>query len=167
MALAAAAISRVTPVAPAGDGWIDSLYRVALRMTGSAPAAEDLVVEAHLRTARGEPSTDAATTDRVRLFRGLWSALAEKGHLDPAPSDLPARLAGAAGPRELDVPLALAALPVSIRGVVLLDLEGLGYDEIAAAVALSREAVVARLYEGRRILRAQLVAPAGAGVAAR
>lgn len=167
MALAAAAISPVTPVTPAGDGWIDSLYRVALRMTGSAPAAEDLVVEAHLRAARGEHSTPAAMTDRVRLFRGLWSALAEKGHLDPAPSDLPARCADAAEPPGADVRQALDDLPLSIRGVVLLDLEGLGYDEIAAAVALSREAVTARLYEGRRILRARLVAPAGGEVAAR
>lgn len=131
---------------------IDSLYRVAAGMTRSPRDAEDLVAAAFERAAhRHDPGGASALSDTVALFRGLWTALAAAAGHDPARCEMPAH-AGAA-PADRPVMRALQRLPEATRAVVLLDLEGLGYGEIAAVLDLRRDEVASRLARARGSLR--------------
>ena len=66
---------------------------------------------------------------------------------------------GAIGDRSLsdEVQKALALVPEDFRIVVLLsDVEGLSYKEVAEAVGIPVGTVMSRLFRGRRILQEQL-----------
>lgn len=147
------------------------VFGVAVRMLGSRAEAEEIAQETFLRAHRALPEfrgearlgtwlyaiasrlclNRLASSER-RLARGGDDALAAA----PSPdADAAATLERA----ELDAALqeAIAALPEERRIVVILrDLEGLSYDEIAEALALEPGTVRSRLHRARLDLKAKL-----------
>lgn len=147
------------------------VFGVALRMLGDRAEAEDAAQETFLRAHRalaefrGEARLSTwlyAIASRVcldrlasgarRLERGDEAALLRLA----APG---ADAAGALERGELEAALqqAIAALPEERRLVVVLrDLEGLSYEEIAAALGVELGTVRSRLHRARLDLRAKL-----------
>ncbi len=158
---------------------LDALYRSALRLTHNRSEAEDLVQETCLRAFRGfhrfNPGTNCrawlftilrnAFLNRIRqagrdvlagesvdlestTFPGVAETLPARGH--PDEEFFQTVLHG-------DVDRALKALPLPFREVVILaDLEGLAYKEIAQVVGCPIGTVMSRLSRGRGLLRQAL-----------
>jgi RNA polymerase sigma-70 factor (ECF subfamily) len=160
---------------------LDALYRYALRLTHNRSDAEDLVQEASLRAFRGFHRFNPGTNCRAWLFTILRNAFlnrvrqagrdvlggasaeleSESEALQRLPDTAPAR----GHPEEEffqtvlhgDVDRALKALPLPFREVVILaDLEGLSYREIAEVVGCPVGTVMSRLARGRGLLRQAL-----------
>lgn len=147
------------------------LYTVAYRLTGNDADAQDLVQEVLLRVRRG------LETYRPGSLEGWLSRIATNAFLDEvrrrrrrptvALPDEPDRvLAGAAGADEAlaatalpdDVQDAIRALPDDFRAVVVMcDVVGLSYEEIADELAIPIGTVRSRLHRGRAVLRGVLV----------
>ncbi|HET6366652.1 MAG TPA: sigma-70 family RNA polymerase sigma factor [Pseudomonadales bacterium] len=148
------------------------VFGVAVRMLGSPAEAEEVAQEAFLRAhgALAEFRGDAklstwlyAITSRLCLNRlasgeGRMSRARAQG-LDR----LPAAEGGEPGAdlerseREAALHRAIAELPEERRIVVVLrDLEGLAYDEIAAALSLELGTVRSRLHRARLDLKEKL-----------
>lgn len=147
------------------------VYRLALRLTGDRHEAEDLTQEVFVRVFRSlssySPGTFEGWLHRITVNLFLDSVRRNKRvRLDPMPDDGDDRLpSGEAGPEALlidsgldpDVELALAALPPDFRAaVVLCDIEGLSYEEIAATLGVKLGTVRSRISRGRAQLRAAL-----------
>jgi RNA polymerase sigma-70 factor (ECF subfamily) len=149
----------------------DRVYRLAFRLTGDRHDAEDLTQEVFVRVFRSlgtyTPGTfegwlHRITTnlflDQVRRRQRLrFDALSDEraGLLRSA---LPAPDAAVADRMfDDDVELALAALPPEFRvAVVLCDVEGLSYDEIADIMGAKLGTVRSRIHRGRAMLRRAL-----------
>lgn len=159
------------------------LYGAAVRLTGNPTDAEDLLQETYLRAYRGfsgfQPGTNLTgwlfrilrntfiNTYRKRLleartvpeeswyrnvkgFRPAVEVSAESVVIDAIPAQ---RLQEA-----------LTALPEHYRRVVLLfDVEGFSYKEIAGIVDVPLGTVMSRLHRGRKSLREQLRPRLGVG----
>lgn len=141
------------------------LRGIARALVGTAFDAADDVVQETLLAAlnaaarfRGESSVrtwlvkilvrQAALERRNRQRRGRWMVA-----LDESPPPASPDPAAAADAR-LDLPLLLAELPPEQRDVVVLrEMEGLSYDEIAAALEIPRGTVESRLFRAREALR--------------
>lgn len=138
-----------------------AMYRVALRMLGSAADAEDATQEAMVRAWRSLPRYrgDAAlTTWLYRITTNCCLTLIERRrptaeldddrtaaahHADPA-----AKLEQREAMTQLTT--AIAALPPEQRAaLVLRELEGLSYDEVGEVLGLSLPAVKGRLHRAR------------------
>jgi RNA polymerase sigma-70 factor, ECF subfamily len=144
------------------------LYNVAYRLAGSDADAKDLVQEALLRVRRGlETYTPGALEawlarivtnvflDEVRRQRRRPTVAFPEQPDTVLPPSAAADEAGEALSDE--VQHALAALPDEFRvAVVLCDVVGLSYDEIAAAQGIPVGTVRSRIHRGRRLLRAAL-----------
>jgi RNA polymerase sigma-70 factor (ECF subfamily) len=157
---------------------LDALYRTALRLTRNRTEAEDIVQEACLRAFRGFHRFDPGTNARAWLLTILRNVFLNRarregrevfrGDATPEEEGESATLeAASADPEEEffqtvvhgDVDRALNALPPAFRDVVVLaDLEGLRYREIAEVVGCPLGTVMSRLSRGRRLLRASLAA---------
>ncbi len=147
------------------------VYRLAYRLTGSSHDAEDLTQEVFVRVFRSRhtytPGTMEGWLHRIttnlfldqarRKSRIRFDALA-----DDAESRLPGREPGPEQSFEfnnldIDVQAALEELPPDFRAaVVLCDLEGLSYDEVAAALDIKLGTVRSRIHRGRTMLREKL-----------
>jgi RNA polymerase sigma-70 factor (ECF subfamily) len=147
------------------------VYRLAYRLTGDQYDAEDLTQEVFLRVFRSlstyQPGTfegwlHRITTnlflDQVRRRRRIrFEGLADDAYEriagdEPSPAQL-------FDDRhfEADVQRALDALPPEFRvAVVLCDIEGLSYEEIAATLDIKLGTVRSRVHRGRARLRAAL-----------
>jgi len=147
------------------------VYRLAYRLTGNTHDAEDLTQEVFVRVFRSLPSYTPGT------FEGWLHRITTNLFLDQARrrqrirfeglgDDTAARL-GDAGPspdeafddRHLDSDIqdALRALAPEYRAAVILcDLEGLPYEEIAATLGIKLGTVRSRIHRGRAQLRAAL-----------
>lgn len=158
---------------------LDRLYRVARRLQRREEDSADLVQETFLRAFRTFSSYQAGTDSRAWLFTILYSIFANRvrarqrrpGELsidemeerferelaDPDWDDPLARLeAGRHGAGEA-VDAALEQLPPAYRvAVVFVDLEGLSYEEAAAALDCPIGTVRSRLARGRRLLAGAL-----------
>jgi RNA polymerase sigma-70 factor (ECF subfamily) len=154
---------------------LDALYRVALRLTGSAADADDLVQETMLKAYRGfdgyEPGTNAKGW-LLTILRNAFINEYRRRARRPEHVDLDTAEAVAALPEEeLEVPQerffdgivddevlrAVDALPAPFReAVVLSDVEGLDYREIAKVMNVPVGTVKSRLFRGRRLLKAKL-----------
>jgi RNA polymerase sigma-70 factor (ECF subfamily) len=156
-----------------------SIYRVAYRLAGNADDAEDLMQEAVAEAFRAfdryQPGTyfdrwvyrimHRTHIDWIRR-RGRRPEISFDAPTSPEGDPLLARLGDtAADPqhlteaRDLDGPIqaALDGLPPEFRTVVILaDIEGLSYDEIAAMAACPVGTVRSRLHRARAALRAAL-----------
>ena len=158
---------------------MDFLYNYALRMTFNGADAEDLVQETFLKAFRFWDSYEKGTNIRAWLFRIMKNAYInryrkekkepEKVEYDEIQNfynnvresavesgDSQETLFN--GLLEDDVATALADLPEDFRTVVILcDIEGLTYEEVAEFVDCPIGTVRSRLHRGRKLLRAKLL----------
>jgi RNA polymerase sigma-70 factor (ECF subfamily) len=158
---------------------LDRLYGTALRLTRNAAAAEDLVQEALLRAWRSFHTFQRGTNARAWLFRILMNAYIDsyrKAEREPEVVDQESveehylynkvqereDLRRRDNPEEIvlseimdaDVAGALEAVPESFRAAVILaDLEGFSYKEIAEILGIPIGTVMSRLFRGRRLLQ--------------
>jgi len=147
------------------------VYRLAYRLTGNQHDAEDLTQEVFIRVFRSldkfQPGsfegwihriTTNLFLDRVRRrarirFDGFGEGAEERiVGSDPSPE-----FAWHDANLDPDIETALASLPEEFRvAVVLCDIEGLSYEEIASALGVKLGTVRSRIHRGRTQLRAAL-----------
>ncbi len=159
-----------------------SLYSAALRMTRNPSDAEDLVQETYLKAYRGFGSFEQGTNLKAWLYRILTNTFinryrAAKRRPDETDLDdvedfyLYRRLGGLEEARagrsaedelmdlfsEAEVKAAVDALPEQFRMAVLLaDVEGFSYKEIASILDIPIGTVMSRLHRGRKNLQKAL-----------
>ena len=162
--------------------FMPSLYAAALRMTRNPSDAEDLVQETYLKAYRGFESFTEGTNLKAWLYRILTNTFinryrAKKRRPDETDLDdvedfyLYRRLGGLEEARasrsaedelmdfftETEVKEALESLPESFRMAVLLaDVEGFAYKEIAEILDIPIGTVMSRLHRGRKALQKRL-----------
>jgi len=144
------------------------VYRLAYRLTGNAPDAEDLTQETFVRVFRSlhtySPGTFEGWLHRITTNLFLDQARRRsKIRFDSFPEDGESRLPStvvapdAAYVEKMfdaDVETALAELPPDFRAaVVLCDVEGLSYEEIADVLGVKMGTVRSRIHRGRAMLR--------------
>jgi len=160
---------------------LDAVYRFALRLSGSPAAAEDLVQETYLRAWRSWEQYTRGTRVKSWLFticRNVFLRTEERGrrHADIVETESARGTAqGAASvvnpvwistlgrdPEadffdsivDEEVLQAIDDLPEEYRSaVVLSDLEGLTYEEMAKTLGVPAGTVKSRLFRGRRQLQ--------------
>ena len=147
------------------------VYRLAYRLTGNAHDAEDLTQEVFVRVFRSlhtyTPGTFAGWLHRITTNLFLDSARRKSRiRFDALPDDADNRLPSpvptpdAAYLNQMfdaDIEAALASLSPEFRAaVVLCDVEGLTYEEIADVLGLKMGTVRSRIHRGRAMLRAAL-----------
>jgi RNA polymerase sigma-70 factor (ECF subfamily) len=162
--------------------WLDAVYRFALRLTGGNRAeADDLTQETFLRAYRHWDTYERGTSARSWLFTICRNAYLRQRErqarrpetletdLDYAVEALGAaeiyRDISAADPERQffdsfiddEIQVAVESLPDEFReAVVLSDVEGLNYAEIAQVLGVPMGTVKSRLYRGRRQLERKL-----------
>ncbi len=158
---------------------LSGLYRAALRLTRNPADAEDLVQEAYLRAFRGFHQFEPGTNLKAWLYRILTNQFINtyrKKQREPltvpdddvedwylynrlareAPDSSAEAVVLEAMPDE-DVRAALEALPEQYRAAVLLaDVEGFSYKEIAEILEIPIGTVMSRLHRGRKALEKAL-----------
>ena len=154
---------------------LDALYRVALRLTGEASQAEDLVQDTMLKAYRSwrqyRPGTNAKGW-LLTILRNTFINDYRRRKLEPVATDLEAiephaiyravedvDPEGAFFAKIVDEKVleAIDALPPDFREVLVLsDMEGLRYGEIAEALKVPVGTVKSRLFRARRLLQASL-----------
>ena len=147
------------------------VYRLAYRLTGNTHDAEDLTQEVFVRVFRSLSSYTPGTFEGWlhRITTNLFLDQARRKQrirFDGLPEDADDRLPGRdPGPERAwehnnldhDVQAALDALPPDFRAaVVLCDIEGLSYEEIAATLDVKLGTVRSRIHRGRALLRSEL-----------
>ncbi len=159
-----------------------SLYTAALRMTRSPADAEDLVQDTYLKAYRAFDTFQEGTNLKAWLYRILTNTFintyrAKKRRPEETDIDdvenlyLYRRLGGLEGANsgrsaeeevlerftETDIKEALDSLPEQFRLAVLLgDVEGFSYKEIAEILDVPIGTVMSRLHRGRRALQKRL-----------
>ena len=159
--------------------FMDSLYSAAMRMTRNAADAEDLVQETYLRAYRGFGGFTEGTNLKAWLYRILTNTYinayrAKQRRPDETDLDevedlylyrrmggLEAARAGRSAEDELmdlfseaEVKAAIESLSENFRMVVLLaDVEGFAYKEIAEILDIPIGTVMSRLHRGRKRLQ--------------
>ncbi|MDQ7849356.1 MAG: sigma-70 family RNA polymerase sigma factor [Armatimonadota bacterium] len=158
------------------------LYSAALRLTRDRDAAEDLVQETFLKAWRSFHTFQPGSNARAWLYRILMNAYIDayrKTDREPEVVDqedmetqyLYSRVRASeelrrqGNPEEVilqtimdaDVEAALASLPEAFRtAVILADLEGFTYKEIARILGVPIGTVMSRLFRGRWLLQRAL-----------
>src|ERR1700692_2054110 len=159
-----------------------SLYTAALRMTRNPSDAEDLVQETYLKAYRAFGSFQEGTNLKAWLYKILTNTFInayrskkrrpEQTELDDVEDlylyrrlgGLEAVTAGRSAEEEVlehftegDVKAAVEALPEQFRMAVLLaDVEGFSYKEIADILDIPIGTVMSRLHRGRKSLQKTL-----------
>jgi RNA polymerase sigma factor (sigma-70 family) len=143
------------------------LYTVAFRLTGNADDAQDLVQEVLLRVRKGlenyRPGSLEGWLSRITTNAFLDEVRRKRRRpVDQFPDDPDRVLPPTAGADEAlagdalpdDVQSALRRLPPDYRSaVVLCDVVGLPYQEIAVALDVPVGTVRSRIHRGRAMLR--------------
>jgi RNA polymerase sigma factor (sigma-70 family) len=147
------------------------VYRLAYRLTGNPHDAEDLTQEVFVRVFRSLSSYTPGTFEGWlhRITTNLFLDQARRKSkirfdalADDADARIPSRSAAPDtqvidGVFDDDVESALAELPPDFRAaVVLCDIEGLSYEEIADVLGLKLGTVRSRIHRGRTMLRKAL-----------
>jgi RNA polymerase sigma-70 factor (ECF subfamily) len=159
----------------------DQLYKTALRLTRSSEDAEDLLQETYLKAYRHYASFQPGTNLKAWLFKILKNTFINEYRRR---KQLPAQVdfadleetfesalattdsSATRTPEEellehsldAEVRTSLVALPHNYKVVVLLaDIEGYAYKEIADVLAIPVGTVMSRLYRGRRLLEKALL----------
>jgi RNA polymerase sigma-70 factor, ECF subfamily len=157
---------------------MDALYHYALRLTGSNDDAKDLLQETYLKAFRFWNKYEKGTNVRAWLYRIMKNTfinMYRKEVKEPAMVDfdeikdfyhgmLDDSAEGNDRQEEIfdkmfdeDVSKALESLPEEFRTVVLLcDIEGMSYDEIAEFVNVPIGTVRSRIHRGRKLLYTKL-----------
>ncbi len=159
-----------------------SLYTAALRMTRNPADAEDLVQETYLKAYRAFNTFQEGTNLKAWLYKILTNTFInsyrskkrrpEQTELDEVEDlylyrrlgGLEAAAAGRSAEEEVlehftegDIKSALEALPEQFRMAVLLaDVEGFSYKEIAEILDVPIGTVMSRLHRGRKALQKAL-----------
>jgi RNA polymerase sigma-70 factor (ECF subfamily) len=157
---------------------MDVLYNFALRTTGNEDDARDLLQETYLKAYRFWDKYEKGTNIRAWLFRIMKNSYINRYRKETKepdkvdyedienfynsiraestdPNDLQQQLYGNLLGDE--VTRALQSLPDDFRTVVILcDIEGLTYEEIAEFVECPIGTVRSRLHRGRKLLQAKL-----------
>ncbi|MGH9075969.1 MAG: sigma-70 family RNA polymerase sigma factor [Acidimicrobiales bacterium] len=162
--------------------YMASLYTAALRMTRNPAEAEDLVQETYLKAYRAFGSFQEGTNIKAWLYKILTNTFInsyrsrkrrpEQAELDDVEDlylyrrlgGLEAVAAGRSAEEEVmdhftegDVKAAVEALPEQFRLAVLLaDVEGFSYKEIADILDIPIGTVMSRLHRGRKALQKAL-----------
>jgi RNA polymerase sigma-70 factor (ECF subfamily) len=161
--------------------WLDAVYRFSLRLTGNEAEADDLTQETFLRAYRHWSTYTRGTSCRSWLFTICRNAFLRgrertDRRMESFESELDVAVEAMAGAKVLaeirnedperrffdsfidaEVDAAIARLPDEFRqAVVLSDLEGLSYNEVAQVMDVPVGTVKSRLYRGRRLLAAAL-----------
>jgi len=149
------------------------IYNFAYRLTGNPDDAADLVQEVLLRVRKGLASYTPGS------FEGWLWRITRNAFLDgvrkkkrrptsPLPDDDRNTLLTSPSPDEVlasvrlseDIQAALLKLPIEFReAVVLCDVVGLSYEEIARAIESPVGTVRSRIHRGRKMLRGLLTWP--------
>lgn len=147
------------------------VFRLAYRLTGNRFDAEDLTQEVFVRAFKSLANFKPGTLDGWlhRITTNLFLDQARRKQrirFDALAEDADARIAGSdPGPErhfehnnlDVDVAAALEALPPEFRAaVVLCDMEGLSYDEVAHVLGIKLGTVRSRIHRGRAMLRESL-----------
>lgn len=149
------------------------VYRLAYRLTGNQHDAEDLTQDVFVRVFRSlhtyRPGTFEGWLHRIttnlfldkmrRRQRIRFDALTEE-----LTARIPMRAAGTDPEQSFemthldsDIQEALASLPPQFRAaVVLADIEGCTYEEVAQALGIKMGTVRSRIHRGRALLRQSL-----------
>src|SRR6187549_2620627 len=162
--------------------FMDSLYGAALRMTRNPADAEDLVQETYLKAYRGFGGFQEGTNLKAWLYRILTNTYinsyrAKRRRPDESDIDdvedlylyrrlggLEGAVAGRSAEDELldiytddEIKTAIESLPEQFRMAVLLaDVEGFSYKEIADILDVPIGTVMSRLHRGRKQLQERL-----------
>jgi RNA polymerase sigma-70 factor, ECF subfamily len=163
--------------------FMPALYTAALRMTRNAAEAEDLVQETYLKAYRAFGSFEQGTNLKAWLYKILTNTFinayrsrrrrpeqteiedVEDLYLYRRLGGLEGATAGRSAEEEVldrftdsDVKEALESLPETFRMAVLLaDVEGFSYREIADILDIPIGTVMSRLHRGRRALQKALL----------
>jgi RNA polymerase sigma-70 factor (ECF subfamily) len=180
--MAAEASAGATGIGEEALEYLDALYRTALRLTRNEADAEDLVQETYLKAIRFQDKFKPGTNLRAWLFRILMNTFINRyrqkqrtprltsvedaedfflyrqvsaqrdEHLFPsAEEEALDKLA------DEDVKRAIEELPEQFRvAVILADIEGFSYKEIAEITNVKIGTVMSRLSRGRRLLQRKL-----------
>ena len=155
---------------------LDALYRVALRLTGNPADADDLVQETMLKAYRAwhqyQPGTNAKGWLLTILRHAFINEYRRRSrHPETVDVDAIEPFAVLDDDRQDDDPQgqffdqivddevlrAIDALPEQFReAVVLSDVEGMSYEEVANILGVPIGTVKSRLFRGRRLLQAKL-----------
>lgn len=173
----------IAATAPADAEWVrptweevvqthsSKVYRLAYRLTGNKHDAEDLTQEVFVRVFRSLANFQPGTLDGWlhRITTNLFLDQARRrsrirfdGMSEEAESRLPSPGPGPERSFEfnnldVDIQQALEELPPDFRAaVVLCDLEGLSYDEVAHALGVKLGTVRSRIHRGRTMLKEKL-----------
>lgn len=152
------------------------VYNVAYRLTGNAHDAEDLTQEAFLRAYRSYSSYNPALPFQNWIYRIIGNLHIDRYRRKPKAQvlSLDAKLKSQDGEVAVEIPdwsmnpedaavatelegamqEALSELPEAFRtAVVLVDIEGLSYEETSDAMQTSIGTVRSRVFRGRQMLR--------------
>ncbi len=158
------------------------LYSAALRMARNPADAEDLVQETFLKAYRAYHTFEAGTNLKAWLYRILTNTYINRyrkkqrrpdevdlgdvqdlylyrkiGSAESADLSASAEDAVLEGLVDADIKAAVESLPENFRVPVLLaDLEGFAYKEIAEILDIPIGTVMSRLHRGRKALQKQL-----------
>ncbi len=147
------------------------VFRLAYRLTGNRPDAEDLTQEVFVRVFRSLSSYTPGTFEGWlhRITTNLFldqMRRKQRIRFDALPEDAESRMPGNdLGPERMwehnhldnDVQAALDRLSPEFRAaVVLCDIEGLSYEEIADVLGVKLGTVRSRIHRGRAQLRKTL-----------
>lgn len=157
---------------------MDLLYNFALRTTGNADDARDLLQETYLKAYRFWNKYEKGTNIRAWLFRIMKNSYINryrketrepsKVDYDDVENFYDSIRSSATDTNDLqekffggllgdEVTAALQSLPEEFRTVVILcDIEGLTYEEIAEFLECPIGTVRSRLHRGRKLLQAKL-----------
>jgi len=162
--------------------YMPQLYSTALRMTRNASDAEDLVQETYLKAYRAFDRFEDGTNLRAWLFRILTNTFintyrSKKRRPDESELDeiedfyLYRRMGGLEAARaqrsaedelmdhftDAEVQASIESIPETYRtAVVLADVQGFSYKEIAEMEQVPIGTVMSRLHRGRKALQKQL-----------
>ena len=147
------------------------LFRAALRATGDRDEAEEVTQSAFLDAYRAWMRGDLPREPRAWLFAIAENTRRRRYRLrashpaEQLPDEIADERGAADAPSAREIHAALQELPERQRAVVVLrEIGGLSYDEIAAELDLTVAAVQMLLFRARRALRSRL-APTGPLVA--
>jgi len=162
---------------------INSLYGAALRMTRNPAEAEDLVQETYLKAVRSAHQFDESLNGRAWLFKILTNSFRDRYRkkvksprqvdiddvgeyllYDQVAEKQPEKRPGESIEEFMhqflddEVKMAIESLPEQFRLVVILsDIEGFSYKEIAEIIDSPIGTVMSRLFRGRKLLQKQLL----------
>lgn len=153
---------------------------IALGLVRDENDAQEVVQEAFLRVYRGLASFEGSSSFFTWLYRIVHNlaidvmrkpsrrevALPEQGAIDDGPEEpLVSRIDGSdpsdvvrRGEIRRRLEVALDALPPYHRGVILMrEIEGMSYEEMAAAMGVSKGTIMSRLFHARKKLQHALL----------